>query len=104
MIVRIALEGMRDGQQHTLTYELVDRHDEATGFSAMQRCTGYPAAAIATLLASGAVAGGGAAPPEHVIPAGPLLRALIDRGLHIQERWDDGEPTDASAAEAIAEA
>lgn len=104
VIVRIELNGSRDGDHHTLTYELVDHHDETTGFSAMQRCTGYPAAAIATLLASGTVAGGGAGPPEHVIPAGPLFRALIDRGLRIQERWDDGELTDASAAEVTAEA
>jgi saccharopine dehydrogenase-like NADP-dependent oxidoreductase len=103
VIVRIVLEGTRDGETHRLTYELVDHHDEATGFSAMQRCTGYPAAAIATLLASDAVAGGGAAPPEHVIPAAPLLRELIERGLRIRERWNDGEPTDASAAEATAE-
>jgi saccharopine dehydrogenase-like NADP-dependent oxidoreductase len=99
VIVRITLSGTRDGEPHTLTYELVDRFDEATGFSAMQRCTGFPAATIATLLASGTVGGGGAAPPEHVIPAGPLLRTLIERGLRIQEWWDDGEPKDASAAE-----
>lgn len=101
VIVRIVLEGEREGAAHTLTYELVDRYDEATGFSAMQRCTGYPAAAIATLLASGAVPGGGASPPEHVIPAEPFLAMLTERGLRIQEWWDDGQPTDASATEAM---
>jgi saccharopine dehydrogenase-like NADP-dependent oxidoreductase len=92
VIVRIALVGERDGARHTLTYELVDRYDEATGFSAMQRCTGYPAASIAVLLATGAVPGGGASPPEHVIPAEPFLAMLTERGLRIQEWWDEGPP------------
>jgi saccharopine dehydrogenase-like NADP-dependent oxidoreductase len=97
VIVRIVLEGEREGATHTLTYELVDRHDEATGFSAMQRCTGYPAASIAALLATGAVPGGGAAPPEHVIPAEPFLAMLTERGLRIQEWWDDEHPSDATS-------
>lgn len=90
VIVRILLEGQREGAACTLTYELIDRFDEATGFSAMQRCTGFPAAAIASLLASGTVAGGGAAPPEHIIPTEPFLAALTERGLQIEERWHEG--------------
>ena len=97
VIVRIVLEGQREGATCTLTYELIDRFDEQTGFSAMQRCTGFPAAAIAALLASGAVAGGGASPPEHIIPTEPFLAALTERGLNIEERWheDAPEPVDA---------
>ena len=91
VIVRILLEGERDGEACTLTYELIDRFDDATGFSAMQRCTGFPAAAIAAILASGIVPGGGASPPEHIIPTEPFLAALTERGLQIEERWHAGE-------------
>src|SRR5690606_20222566 len=47
------------GEERTLTYQLVDRFDEATGLSAMRRCTAFPAAAVAVLLATGRIGGGG---------------------------------------------
>ena len=87
-LVRIVFEGERDGTTRTLTYEMVDRFDEASGLTAMQRSTSFPAASIAFLLASGAVPGGGAAPPEHVIPKEPFFADLAARGLAIAERWD----------------
>ncbi len=96
VIVRILIEGEREGEMGMLTYELVDRFDEESGFSAMQRCTAYPTAAIASVLAAGTVPGGGAAPPEHIIPAEPFLATLAERGLRIEERWNEGKPANAS--------
>ncbi|HLA63142.1 MAG TPA: saccharopine dehydrogenase C-terminal domain-containing protein, partial [Rhodothermales bacterium] len=83
-----------DGATRTLVYELVDRYDEETGLSAMRRCTAFPAAAVAVLLAQGAVEGGGAAPPEAVIPPEPFVAALAARGITVTERWLD-EPVAA---------
>ena len=90
VLVRIRLDGHIDGEARALTFELVDHHDEETGFTAMQRSTSFPAASIATLLATGAVPGGGAAPPERIVPAERLFADLAARGLDLRERWDEG--------------
>lgn len=92
-VVRIVIEGQQEDRQRTLTYEMIDRYDEASNFTAMQRSTSFPAASIAFLLASGAVAGGGAAPPEHIIPKEPFFADLAAHGLAIAERWDAVEET-----------
>ncbi len=92
VLVRIRLDGTLDGERRSLTFELVDRYDEATGFTAMQRSTGFPAAAVATLLATGAVPGGGAAPPERIIPPAPFFADLAAHGLAITEQWGDESP------------
>ncbi len=99
VLVRIRLDGRIGSEARTLTFELVDHHDPAMGFSAMQRSTSFPAAAIATLLATGAVPGGGAAPPERIVPPEPFFAALAARGLDLREQWDDGgfEPLTRSA-------
>ncbi len=91
VLVRIRLDGQINGEARTLTFELVDRYDDATGFTAMQRSTSFPAAAIATLLATGSIPGGGAAPPERIIPAEPFFADLAAHGLDIRECWDEGE-------------
>ena len=66
---------------------IVDRNDPATGLSAMMRMTGFPAAIIARLLATGAVDAPGARPQETIIPADVMLEELSRRGVRIQ-RWD----------------
>ena len=99
VLVRVRIEGRLDGAARALTFELVDRYDEATGLTAMQRCSGFPAAAVATLLATGAVPGGGAAPPERIVPPAPFFADLAARGLDLRERWDgEAESRPLSAA------
>lgn len=64
----------------------------------MRRCTAVPAAVIAFMLGSGLVEGGGASPPEGVIPRDRFLELVVSRGLRVRETWRDGyvsvtEPT-----------
>lgn len=87
VIVRVEVEGTRDGEPGTLVYELVDRYDEASGLSAMQRCTAFPAATAALLLAEGAVPGGGVGPAETTLPVDAVLDRLATRGIAVEERW-----------------
>ena len=68
-------------------YELVDQYDAEQGLTAMKRCTGFAVSAVACLLASKQVPGGGAAPPEQVIPKIPFLAAIKAKGLQIDEVW-----------------
>lgn len=91
VLVRVEVEGESGGEARRLVYELVDHFDEATGLSAMQRCTAFPAAAVAVLLATKQVPGGGVAPPEQVVPFEPFFAALAARGITVSERWEELE-------------
>ena len=103
VIVRVEIEGEvgggDGGEAGTLVYEIVDRFDEASGLSAMQRCTGFPAAAAAVLLGTRAVPGGGVGAAEHVLPFEPFFASLAERGIRVSERW---EPAGAHAETADA--
>ena len=91
VVVRVEVEGRRDGEEGRLVYELVDHFDEASGLSAMQRCTGFPAAAAAVLLGGRHVSGGGVGSAEEVLPFGPFFQMMDANGLTVQERWDIAE-------------
>ena len=94
VLVRIEVEGRRDGEDGTLVYEIADRFDHASGLSAMQRCTGFPAAAAAVLLALREVPGGGVGAADQVLPVDAFAARLDARGIHVAERW---EPASVSA-------
>ncbi len=95
VIVRVEIEGEAGGEAGTLVYEIVDRFDEASNLSAMQRCTGFPAAAAAVLLGTRMVPGGGVAAAEQVLPFEPFFASLAERGIAVHERW---EPAHEAAA------
>ena len=88
VLLRIEVDGARGGEHGTLVYEMVDRCHPQDGLSAMQRCTGFPAAAAAVLLAERALPGGGVGAAAHVLPAEPFLARLAERGIAAQERWE----------------
>ncbi len=87
VLLRIEVDGTRDGAEGTLVYEMVDRCDTEGGLSAMQRCTGFPASVAALLLADRALRSGGVGPADQVLPAEPFLERLAARGIKAQERW-----------------
>jgi lysine 6-dehydrogenase len=66
--------------------ELLDYADEETGLTAMMRCTGFPVAAAARLLAAGRLERSGALPPERALPAAEFLAVLAERGLELNWR------------------
>ena len=88
VVVRVEIEGEAGDEAGTLVYEIVDRFDEASGLSAMQRCTGFPAAAAAVLLGTRAVPGGGVGAAEQVLPFEPFFTMLAERGIAVAERWE----------------
>ena len=91
VLLRIEIDGTRDGEPGTLVLEMVDRCKPETGLSAMQRCTGFPAAAAAVLLGQKALPGGGVGAADHVLPADLFLGRLAERGIAAQEYWHAAE-------------
>jgi lysine 6-dehydrogenase len=67
VVLRVSVAGMHAGRERTLIYELLDRRDPVTGFSAMERATAFPAALVAHLQARGEVHAG-ALPLELSVP------------------------------------
>lgn len=46
VVLRAEIIGKKNGKDLSLKYELIDFHDDKTGFTAMERTTGFPAAQV----------------------------------------------------------
>jgi lysine 6-dehydrogenase len=83
VLVRVTVEGEKDGKPRTITYEIVDRQDSKTGLSAMMRCTAFPAAIIAYLAASGQITARGVLPQEVAVKPSLFFTQLKRRGIEL---------------------
>jgi lysine 6-dehydrogenase len=72
-----------EGPTGRVAFRLVDHRDPETSLSAMMRCTAFPAAIVAHMLASGAITDRGTLHQEHSIPAAAFVEALAARGLDL---------------------
>lgn len=94
VLVLVVAEGWDDaGQPKRLAVRIIDRHDDATGLSAMTRMTGFPAAIIARMLASGRLGAVGACCQELIVPGQEMADELRARGIDLVEtEGRPGEP------------
>jgi lysine 6-dehydrogenase len=83
-VMRVKAAGERGGRRAEALVELVDRYDEATGFTAMQRLTGWHAAICLGLAVRGRL-GAGVIPVERV-PGDLVVAEGRARGWDIRER------------------
>jgi lysine 6-dehydrogenase len=67
VVLRCTVTGVQRGRPCVRQYDLFDRQDERTGFTAMERTTAFPTALVAHLQARGLVAPG-ARPLESSLP------------------------------------
>jgi lysine 6-dehydrogenase len=82
VILKVTCRGVADGAARTVAFEVLDRADPATGFRAMERTTGFSAAAVCALQAQGVVPPG-AAPIERALPPDRYLDEVRRRGIAI---------------------
>lgn len=87
-LVRVTIDGVHEGKPKRLVLEVIDRHDEKTGHSAMARTTSYPAAAVAYMLGAGAIVKRGVLPGEQAVPLEAFVGAVRARGISVEERWE----------------
>jgi len=85
VIVRIKALGSKDGRDAEVLLEMIDYFDEDTGFTAMERGTGWSAAIVAEMMARGQTPRG-AGGVESMVPARPFVEELEWRGFRITER------------------
>lgn len=81
-IIRIDAAGIKNGEPHKAQIELVDYYDEETGFTSMQRLTGWHASTIAILAAEGKITNG-ALPVDMAVPGSIIINEFGKRGITI---------------------
>jgi lysine 6-dehydrogenase len=85
VIVRVRAVGKNEGRDAEAIVEMIDTFDEETGFTAMERGTGWSAAIVAEMMVRGQTPRG-AGGVEKMVPARPFLEELRRRGFDVSER------------------
>jgi len=91
LVMRVCVQGKRQGRKTQITYDLLDYGDRRTGFTAMQRTTGFTAAIILALMAQGDIPRTGVVPVQEAVNGRLVLEAVRERGIHVKEttkRWN----------------
>jgi lysine 6-dehydrogenase len=86
-VMRAVGVGEKDGRPARVTVDLVDRYDPATGFTGMERLTGWHAAIMMALQARGRIAPG-AHRTEQAVKATEVMAELDRRGIPQTVRWE----------------
>jgi lysine 6-dehydrogenase len=94
VVLRIRVVGRKGGRPAEALVEMTDFYDEATGFTAMERTTGWAAAIVAAMMARGQIPRG-ALPVELAVPADLFVEELARRGIQVQARVSGGGQSDA---------
>ncbi|WP_376790380.1 saccharopine dehydrogenase C-terminal domain-containing protein [Thermoflexus sp.] len=84
VVLRVTCEGTHHGQTMEITLELMDFYDPKTGFTAMERTTGWHAAIVAGMMARGETPKG-AIPVERAVDPERFVAEWLRRGIPIQE-------------------
>ncbi len=87
-VLRVIVEGVKDGCQTRYTFDMVDRYDDERGITSMAKTTSYTAAIVARMLGRGDVSEKGLVPPVRVIRGDlfrRLRRELAERGVSIKQ-------------------
>jgi len=77
-LVRLNANGIKNGKPIQLSVEMIDRYDEALGFTSMARTTAMTGAIIARMVGRGEISGSGLMTPEQVVT-----------GLHFDRLMDE---------------
>jgi lysine 6-dehydrogenase len=86
-LIRARALGEKDGQPAQVAVDVVDRYDVATGFTAMERTTGWHASIVAAMLARGETPLG-SVPLELAVPGDAFVREAQKRGFAVSVRYD----------------
>lgn len=88
-VLRVIVRGKKSGVAINRQFDLMDETDVKTGQSSMARTTGFPAAIMARMLASGEFSEPGVFAPEQVAVKGNIMQHMLAelsaRGVAISE-------------------
>ena len=86
LVMKVIVKGEKDGRKKRIVYDLLEYEDSVTGFSAMQRTTGFSAAVILEMLAQGQVGQKGVVPVEKAVSGEKFLEEIRRRGILVHEK------------------
>jgi len=84
VVVYVYSSGVKNGAPYSISLEFVEYHDDATGFTAMERCTGFSAGIIAHGVATGVVPRG-VVPYEQSMSGTHFVKEWLRRGMMLRE-------------------
>jgi len=87
VLVRVTVDGRKDGKKARATYEMIDYRDERTGLTAMMRGTALPAAIITLMMARGETSPG-ATPQELAVDGDRFIEEILARGMPLEVRFE----------------
>lgn len=90
-LIRARAVGMKDGRETTVVVDLIDYYDEETGFTSMERLTGWHAAIMLGFQVRGDVRAGGVA-MEMAVPASRFMEEVRKRGISFDIRYEGPHP------------
>ncbi len=80
VVIKVKCVGKKDGKKSEVVLDLIDYYDESTGFTAMERTTGWDASIVAIMMAQGKIKRG-AIPVELAVPGDYFVAELERRGI-----------------------
>lgn len=83
VVLRVTVEGTKDGDHAVAVYEMVDYADSKTGLSAMMRGTSFPASIITLMMARGQTRAG-AIRQELAVDAEMFIEEFLKRGMPLK--------------------
>ncbi|MFW5953333.1 MAG: saccharopine dehydrogenase family protein, partial [Candidatus Natronoplasma sp.] len=86
-MVRVEARGIKDGEEVRNVYQMIDRRDLETGFTAMQRTVGYTASIGAHLILEGELDRNGILSPTEV-DLSKIVGELEERDISIEHDID----------------
>jgi lysine 6-dehydrogenase len=92
VVIRVRATGSKEGRPAQVLLDLMDFYDEETGFTAMERTTGWDAAIVAGMMARGQTPLG-AVPVELAVPPELFVHELSKRGIEVKVTVDSGAST-----------
>ncbi|MHA2166345.1 MAG: saccharopine dehydrogenase family protein, partial [Candidatus Hodarchaeales archaeon] len=85
VVIRVKCQGEKDGKPAQAQVDLMDFYDETTGFTAMERTTGWDISIVAIMMADGQ-AKKGVAPLELAISSQEFVQKLAQRGISVSKQ------------------
>ncbi|UCF68056.1 MAG: saccharopine dehydrogenase NADP-binding domain-containing protein [Acidobacteriota bacterium] len=85
VVLRVQVRGSHAGTASQMIYDVFDREDDVSGFTAMERCTAHPAATVAEMAAAGEIEPG-ARPLEIAVPPQRFLDRFARRPIELTVR------------------
>lgn len=96
-VIRVIGSGTKGDRPACVVIDLLDYYDEATGFTAMERLTGFHCAIMLAFQVSGQVPAG-VVPVERAVAGSRFVAELPARGIPVRVAWEESRGDAAPAS------